>query len=136
MLRKNALSGNRARPVAPPRARRDADDLAETAAGGCPLTAAIRALGGKWKLICLYWLEIEPRRFGELRRLMPEISHKVLTATLRGLEREHLVERVTQPGKPAAVEYRLSRHGESAVPLIHAVRAWGKGHLAARRPDG
>jgi DNA-binding HxlR family transcriptional regulator len=128
--RKNALPGNRSRRAAPPRSRRDALDLAETAATGCPLTAAIRALGGKWNLILLYWLEIEPRRFNELRRLMPEISHKVLAATLRLLEREGLVTRVVRPGRPPSVEYRLSAHGRSVVPVVRTVRAWGRGHLA------
>jgi DNA-binding HxlR family transcriptional regulator len=134
--RKNALPGNRARPAAPPRAQRDADDLAETAATGCPLTAAIRALGGKWNLILLYWLDIEPRRFGELRRLMPGISHKVLTQALRVLERERLVAREIRPGRQSWVMYRLTRHGESVRPLVAAVRAWGRGHLAAQRPRG
>jgi len=49
----------------------------------CPLTAALNAIGGKWSLICLYWLDSGARRFNELRRLMPDISHKVLAATLR-----------------------------------------------------
>jgi DNA-binding HxlR family transcriptional regulator len=128
--RKNALPGNRARRAAPPRAQRDADDLAATAATGCPLTAAIRALGGKWNLILLYWLDIEPRRVGELRRLMPGISHKVLTQTLRLLEREGLVVRAIRPGKPAGVEYALSHHGRSVAPIVQAVRAWGRGHLS------
>jgi DNA-binding HxlR family transcriptional regulator len=65
----------------------------DTASTGCPLTAALRAIGGKWSLICLYWLESETRRFNELRRLMPDISHKVLTETLRNLEREGLITR-------------------------------------------
>src|SRR5436189_604367 len=56
----------------------------------CPLTAARNAIGGKWSLICLYWLDSATRRFNELRRLMPEISHKVLAATLRNLEHEGL----------------------------------------------
>jgi DNA-binding HxlR family transcriptional regulator len=134
--RKNALSGNPPRTVRPPQSTRDADDLAETAVTGCPLTAAVGALGGKWNLICLYWIEIEPRRFGELRRLMPEISHKVLASTLRRLERERLIVRQVMPGRLAGVEYRLSRHGQSVSPLVHAVRAWGHVHLiASRYPD-
>jgi DNA-binding HxlR family transcriptional regulator len=52
----------------------------------CPLTGALNAIGGKWSLICLYWLDSGTRRFNELRRLMPEISHKVLPATLHDLE--------------------------------------------------
>ena len=130
--RKNALFGNSVGLAAPVGFKRDADDLLETAADGCPLTAAIQALGGKWNLICLYWLEIEPRRFGELRRLMPGISHKMLTQTLRNLEHESLVIREVRAGKHSGVTYRLSHHGQSTVPLIHAVRTWGRGHLAAQ----
>src|SRR6266704_1588776 len=47
----------------------------------CPLTAALNAIGGKWSLICLYWRDCGTRRFNELRRLTPEISHKVLAAS-------------------------------------------------------
>ena len=96
---------------------------------GCPLTAALRALGGKWNLICLYWLEIEPRRFNELRRLMPDISHKVLTETLRCLETESLVTRTVRSRMPSHVVYAMSPYGESVKPLIEAVRQWGRGHL-------
>jgi DNA-binding HxlR family transcriptional regulator len=127
--RKNALSGNRAGTVRPPRSQRDADDLLETASTGCPLTAAINAIGGKWNLICLYWLDIEPRRFNELRRLMSGISHKVLAETLRDLEREGLIVRNASSAAAATVEYRLSIHGQSVVPLVHFVREWGRRHL-------
>ncbi len=96
---------------------------------GCPLTAALNAIGGKWSMICMYWLASEPRRFNELRRLMPEISHKVLTETLRELEHEGLIVRTVLSEMPAHVEYRTSPHGESVKPLIEAVRAWGRDHL-------
>jgi DNA-binding HxlR family transcriptional regulator len=136
MPRKNALSGNHAGMARLPRSKRDADDLLETAATGCPLTAAINAIGGKWNLICLYWLDIEPRRFNELRRLMSGISHKVLAETLRELEREGLVLRDAPAGVSAGVEYRLSSHGRSIVPIVHAVRAWGRRHLDRSGSDG
>jgi DNA-binding HxlR family transcriptional regulator len=95
----------------------------------CPLTAALNAIGGKWSLICLYWLDAGTRRFNELRRLMPEISHKVLSETLRNLEREGLVARTFYPEVPPRVEYRISDHGESVRPIIQAVRVWGHEHL-------
>jgi DNA-binding HxlR family transcriptional regulator len=57
------------------------------------MTAALNAVGRKWSLICLYWLNSGMRRFNELRRLTPDISHKVLTATLRNLEEEELIRR-------------------------------------------
>ena len=99
----------------------------------CPLTAALNAVGGKWSLICLYWLDSGTRRFNELRRLMPEISHKVLAATLRNLEHEGLISRTVHPTVPPRVEYGISPHGETVRPLIQAVRAWGRQHLEWRR---
>jgi len=95
----------------------------------CPLTAALSAIGGKWSLICLYWLDSGTRRFNELRRLMPDISHKVLSETLRALEREGLIQRTVYPEVPPRVEYCISSHGETVRSLILAVRAWGREHL-------
>src|SRR5215475_15105729 len=101
----------------------------------CPMTAALNAIGGKWSLICLYWLDSSARRFNELRRLMPDISHKVLASTLQGLEREGLVCRTVFAEVPPRVEYRISAHGESVRPLIQAVRAWGREHLEWKRSE-
>jgi DNA-binding HxlR family transcriptional regulator len=101
----------------------------------CPLTAALNAIGGKWSLICLYWLDAGTRRFNELRRLMPEISHKVLSETLRNLEREGLVSRTVYAEVPSRVDYRISNHGESVRPIIEAVRAWGHDHREWRSGD-
>jgi DNA-binding HxlR family transcriptional regulator len=56
------------------------DPLDSSQPAGCPLTAALNAIGGKWSMICLYWLDSGPYRFNELQRPMPDISHKVLTA--------------------------------------------------------
>ena len=99
----------------------------------CPLTAALIAIGGKWNLICLYWLDSGTRRFNELRRLMPDISHKVLAATLRSLEHEGLITRTVYPEVPSRVEYSISGHGETVRPIIQAVRAWGQEHLEWKR---
>src|SRR5437667_10078637 len=74
----------------------------------CPLTAAQNAIGGKWSLICLYWLDSGTRRFNEQRRLMPEISHKVLAATLRSLEHDGLIYRTIYAEVPPRVEYCIS----------------------------
>ena len=105
----------------------------EPPVSGCPLTAAVKAIGGKWSLICLYWLDSGTRGFSELRRLMPEVSHKVLSATLRNLEREGLVSRTLYTEGPPRVEYRISRHGETAGELIQTVRVWGREHLASKQ---
>jgi DNA-binding HxlR family transcriptional regulator len=98
-------------------------------ATGCPLTAALNAIGGKWNMICLYWLDTGTRRFNELQRLMPDISHKVLAETLRTLEQQALITRTEFPEVPPRVEYKISAYGESVRPLIEAVRVWGRAHL-------
>jgi DNA-binding HxlR family transcriptional regulator len=96
----------------------------------CPLTAALEAVSGKWSLIVLYWLKSGTRRFNELRRLMPDVSHKVLAATLKNLEREGLVNRRVYAEVPPRVEYSISGHGHTVEPVIEAMRAWGHVHLA------
>jgi DNA-binding HxlR family transcriptional regulator len=95
----------------------------------CPLTAAVNAIDGKWNLICLYWLDSGTRRFNHLRRLMPDISHKVLTETLRSLEEEGLITRTVYAEVPSRVEYSISEHGQSLRPLIEVVLVWGHGHI-------
>lgn len=131
---KGALSGNR---------RRDAlahavmEEVVRPVATQCPMTAALIAIGGKWNLICLYWLDEAPRRFNELRRLMPDISHKVLAETLRVMEQEGLIVRTVHALAPSHVDYRISPYGETVRPLMHAVRHWGRAHLewrAANQP--
>src|SRR5215813_8788636 len=95
----------------------------------CPMRAAMSAIGGKWSLILLFWLET-PRRFNELQRLMPDISHNVLTEVLRTLEQEGLITRIT---REAHVEYAISPHGRTARPLIDAIHDWGVAHLDRQR---
>ena len=106
------------------------EPLQPTDGAKCPLTAAIGAIGGKWNLICLYWLDTGPRRFNELRRLMPGISHKVLTSTLRNLEDEGLISRTVFAEVPARVEYQVTEYAQSVRPLLESIRTWGHQHLA------
>lgn len=98
----------------------------------CPMTAALRAVGGKWSLIVIYFLDHGVTRFNEIRRSVPDVSHKVLTETLRNLEEEGLIIRTVHSIAPSHVEYRLSEHGESVRPLMDAVRAWGRQHLRVK----
>jgi DNA-binding HxlR family transcriptional regulator len=118
---KKALSGNRERRVRP------------NPVEGCPLTAALAAIGGKWKLIIVYWLAESPKHFAALRKAMPSISQKVLTQQLRELMNDGLVNRDPKGAVPAPVEYSLSDYGRSVLPLVEDVRLWGRGHLA--RPN-
>jgi DNA-binding HxlR family transcriptional regulator len=96
---------------------------------GCPLTAALSAIGGKWKLIIVYWLAESPKHFAGLRHAIPGISQKVLTQQLRELVSDGLVTRQPQGPVPAPVEYSLSEYGRSVLPLVEEVRVWGRTHL-------
>jgi DNA-binding HxlR family transcriptional regulator len=114
---KKALSGNheRARP---------------NPVEGCPLTAALAAIGGKWKLIIVYWLAESPKHFAALRKAMPGISQKVLTQQLRELMSDGLVNREPKGSVPAPVVYSLSDYGRSVLPLVEDARRWGHAHLS------
>src|ERR1041385_3152146 len=79
--------------------------------GGCPLTAALAAIGGKWKLIIVYWLGGGPQHFAALRQLMPGSSQKVLTQQLRELVDDGIVHRQPTGVIPAPVEYSLTAYG-------------------------
>jgi DNA-binding HxlR family transcriptional regulator len=95
----------------------------------CPLTAALAALGGKWKLIIVYWLAESPRHFTALRNLMPAISQKVLTEQLRELIADDIVHREETGSIPAPVLYSLTGYGRSLLPVVEVVRTWGRGHI-------
>ena|SRR5688572_27768177 len=96
---------------------------------GCPLTAALAAIGGKWKMIIVYWLAEEPSHFAGLRRKMPSISQKVLTQQLRELRADAIVDRRPAERVSEPVIYSLTPYGRSLMPLIEKVRSWGRGHL-------
>jgi DNA-binding HxlR family transcriptional regulator len=95
----------------------------------CPLTAALAALGGKWKLIIVYWLAESPKHFAALRRNMPSISQKVLTQQLGELVSDGIAQRRPQGAIPAPVEYSLTEYGRSVLPLLENVRVWGRAHI-------
>src|SRR5712691_7235643 len=115
---------------------RQTDSIGDGALTDCPLTAALNVIGGKWSLIILYWLDDGRKRFNQLRKLMPSISHKVLAATLRDLEHEGLITRTVYAEVPPRVEYAISGYGRSVRPLIEAVRKWGRQHLERKRDRG
>ncbi len=96
---------------------------------GCPVEAALEVIGGKWKGVILYHLLSETMRFNQLRRLMPEITPRMLTKQLRELERNHLISRKVYPQVPPKVEYSIAEYGKTLAPVIHALQAWGVQHL-------
>ncbi|HEX4712469.1 helix-turn-helix domain-containing protein [Phenylobacterium sp.] len=94
------------------------------------MTAALAAMGGKWKLIVIYWLAQSPMHLAALRREMPSISQKVLTEQLRELIDDGIVHREQTGEVPAPVIYSLTDYGCSVLPIAETVRTWGRGHIA------
>ncbi|WZP00564.1 helix-turn-helix domain-containing protein [Isosphaeraceae bacterium EP7] len=99
------------------------DDLAPEQ---CPARDAFDRIGDRWTALIIVALAKEPRRFAVLLRLIPDISKKMLTQSLRGLERDGLVTRHVFPTKPPAVEYRLSPLGESMLEPLVGLVSWAE----------
>ena len=100
-------------------------DLASIARDLQAVEAAVRAIGGKWKIMIVAKLDSGSLRFSELRRLMPLISQQSLTTQLRELERDGVVRRQVYAEAPARVEYSLSDVGRKISPLMSSLMAWG-----------
>lgn len=100
----------------------------EVEAFACPVTFTVDVIGGKWKSLILFHLISQTRRFNELRRLMPEITQRMLTLQLRELETDRVIHREIYREVPPKVEYSLAPLGETLIPLIAAMREWGAAH--------
>jgi DNA-binding HxlR family transcriptional regulator len=96
----------------------------------CPVASTINVIGGKWKPMILLQLKDGPRRFNELRRLLPHITQRMLTLQLRALERDRIILRTVFDTNPPSVEYSFTEHGLSLGPILGAMENWGEG----RRP--
>jgi len=98
------------------------------AVSGCALTAALAAMGGRWKLFIVYRLSDGPMHFAALRRSLPQMSAKVLAQQLREMQADGLVDRKPRGPVPAPVVYALTPHGQSLLPVAEAIRRWGTAH--------
>ncbi len=94
----------------------------------CDVEATLSVVGGKWKLLLIWFLREAPRRFSECRRQFPEISQKVLTQQLRELEADGVVHREVFREVPPRVEYSLTPFGQSLAPVLSALDEWGHGN--------
>lgn len=95
-------------------------------AGPCPANEAISAVSDKWKIVIVMTLVsvAEPVRFARLQRLLGNVSRKVLTAALRGLEADGLVTRTVYPEVPPRVEYAVTEAGLGLVPIVRQLDEW------------
>ncbi|MFD4503402.1 winged helix-turn-helix transcriptional regulator [Streptomyces sp. NPDC058457] len=98
----------------------------------CPTRAVLDVIAGKWTMLVLVALaDGRPIRFAELRRRLDGVTPKVLTQTLRALEREGLLTRTVYPTVPPRVEYRLTRLGQEAGGLVQRITDWSQANVAA-----
>jgi DNA-binding HxlR family transcriptional regulator len=97
--------------------------------GLCPVTYTQNLVAGRWKIIILWQLSKQTKRFNELQRLLPGISKSILTRQLRELEEERMVHREVYKEVPPKVEYSLTPKGKSFIPVLNIMGEWGKKHM-------
>lgn len=100
----------------------------------CPIRAVVDTLGGRWSSLLLTALAEQPYRFGQLRRLVPDISQRMLTQTLSCLQRDGYVNREVLPTRPPSVEYSLTDLGRSMYEAMSHLLVWAElNHEAVRK---
>ena len=102
----------------------------------CPVEAAIDLIGGRWKTMIVALLMGGTLRFKELERRLKGVTHRVLTAQLRDLERCGIVKRMVYPEVPPKVEYALTELGFTLQPLMSELKNWGEKYAIKARAAG
>ena len=98
----------------------------------CPIEEVMQVLSGRWPALLIYYMNDGTKRFSDLQRDNPTVSHRILTLELRKLEKAGIVQRTVFGGYPLRVEYDLTPAGLTLVPLIDALGDWWEAHDAAR----
>ena len=95
----------------------------------CPVDTTLNLIGGKYKALILWHLVGNTLRFGELKKLIPSATSKMLTQQLRELEKDNLITRTVYPVVPPKVEYKLSPLGNTIKPILDDIYVWGSSYL-------
>ncbi|WP_067814045.1 winged helix-turn-helix transcriptional regulator [Nocardia inohanensis] len=95
----------------------------------CPARQLLDRISDKWVSLLLNALADGPQRYGDLSRRVAGVSQKMLTQTLRTLERDGLVTRTVTPSVPVRVDYELTPLGRSLLPVVQAIKAWAETHI-------
>jgi DNA-binding HxlR family transcriptional regulator len=101
----------------------------------CPVEATLDVIGGKWKSLILWQLQDRVVRFGDLKRMIPGVTQKMLTQQLRELEQDGLILRTVYAEVPPRVEYSMTEYGESLRPLLKLMCQWGVVHMQKTDPE-
>lgn len=103
--------------------------IADPRMANCPSREVLDRIGDKWSVLILSQLADGPSRFTELARAIEGVSQKMLTQTLRGLERDGLVTRTVHASVPPRVDYELTRLGRTLSAPLHTLKAWARDHM-------
>jgi DNA-binding HxlR family transcriptional regulator len=95
----------------------------------CPIETTLEIISNKWKPVILFHLLEDKRRFNELRRLIPGVTHQMLSQHLRQLEAHGIIHREVYPEVPPKVEYSLTETGRSLIPVLKQMHEWGTKYL-------
>lgn len=98
----------------------------------CPVETTLVLIGSKWKVLILRDLVSGKKRFGELKRSIGNVSQKVLTAQLREMEADALLERTVYAEVPPRVEYELTPLGMTLKPILDTMETWGREYKAMK----
>ena len=122
LLVKSALSGNQVSAEEPP-APPDPYDR------GCPTRMLLDRIGDKWTVLILGLVHQRPRRFNSLRRDIEGLTQKMLSQTLKAMERDGLITRTVRPTTPVSVEYAVTPLGNTLCETIEALQRWARDHI-------
>jgi DNA-binding HxlR family transcriptional regulator len=92
----------------------------------CAMDITMDYIGGKWKTVVLWYLRKDKKRFSELRKLIPNITEKMLSLQLKDLEKDGIVGRKIYPEVPPRVEYFLTDFGKTLIPMLDEIAKWGR----------
>jgi len=93
----------------------------------CAMDITMDYVGGKWKTVVLWYLKNETHRFAELKKMIPDITEKMLSIQLKTLEADGLIKRKVHGTKPPVrVEYSLTEFGKTLIPALDAIAKWGR----------
>jgi DNA-binding HxlR family transcriptional regulator len=92
----------------------------------CALDVTMGYIGGKWKSIVLWYLRKNTKRFKDLKKDIPQITEKMLSLQLKELEQDGIVTRTVFAEVPPRVEYELTNHGKTLIPMLEEMAKWGR----------
>ena len=92
----------------------------------CAMDVTMHYIGGKWKAVVLWYLRKDKKRFGELKRHIPSITEKMLSLQLKQLVKDGIVKKKIFAEVPPKVEYSLTEHGKTLIPLLEEISKWGR----------